>query len=303
MSISVNRHISAFYETSFVPYAAPKEPPFVLFLALSLFVLCGSTEFLARVITVEKPVKTLSVELAAIDGAVNEPPPLGEPNPSTDLPKAEAPAQPEEVQKQPETVPEQEIPAPVEKVEETPTQTIPEPISERLPEPITELLPPPPPAPPEFVAPTPVPEPTATPLPSPPPPKPEVLKKPALPKIVKPAPKAVSAENSIAQTAPTSQPPAGSPVGVAGGRGGSHGDFVATPHPAYDTIAQQRGYEGVGDVLITYQDGAITAVTMTKSTGVSYLDTRTTIWVKTRYRVKPGTSGQAAFKITWVLPH
>ncbi len=89
---------------------------------------------------------------------------------------------------------------------------------------------------------------------------------------------------------------------MVGGRGGSRGDFIATPKPQYDATALQRHYQGSGDVLIVYANGAIVSVEMTRGTGVSYLDAKTTSHVKSNYRVKAGASGRATFSINWTLP-
>jgi len=237
-------------------YNVPKELPFPVFFFLSLAVLFGAAEVVSRITPKEEIIKTVSVELASIEGLPDEPPPLGEPDA---LPQDQLVQTP-----------------PVEEV-------IPEPPKpEPIPEP--EIAPVPPPVA-EFVEPEP---------PKPEPPKPVELKKaePVKPKVEKVA--------SVAK-APAA-PPIGSPSGVVGGRGGSHGDFLATPHPSYDAVAQQRGYQGQGEVLITYDNGSILSVQMLQSTGVPYRDNRTTYWVKTKYRVKAGVSGKAKFNITWALP-
>ncbi len=88
-------------------------------------------------------------------------------------------------------------------------------------------------------------------------------------------------------------------MGKAGGRGGSKGDFISTPHPEYDYTSLERHYEGSGTVLIIYSDGKIVSVRMRGSTGVSYLDSRTVNWVKSYWRVKSGASGEAILPITW----
>ncbi|HEY5895814.1 MAG TPA: hypothetical protein VIT91_21550 [Chthoniobacterales bacterium] len=149
--------------------------------------------------------------------------------------------------------------------------------------------PPPPVEKPEFELPEPAPTPAATPKPVQEKPKP----KPEKPKI---APKPTTAP--AASTAVKK----GVPNGKVGGRGGSKGDFLATPRPQYDGVSLLRRYQGVGEVLIAYENGRITSVVMARSTGVSYLDSRTTTWVKNRYKVKPGVSGRATFSISWTLP-
>lgn len=169
-------------------------------------------------------------------------------------------------------------------------QAEPEPTPEPEPEPTPE--PPPPEEKPEFIKPEIV--------PTPPPPKP----KPAVTRPPQPSPR------PLTPPAPATQPrAAGSPgvtrgtaSGVAGGRGGSKGDFLSTPKPQYDLTALQRHYQGSGEVLITYSGGSIVSVSMTRSTGVPYLDSKTTAHVKSNYRVKPGASGKATFNITWNLP-
>lgn len=164
-------------------------------------------------------------------------------------------------------------------------QPVPEPTPEATPEP----TPPPPVEKPEFIKPEPVP------APQPLPPKPKVAE-------VHPSQLRPSAPHP-AIASPASVAVHGTPSGVAGGRGGSKGDFIATPKPQYDLVALQRHYQGSGDVLITYANGAIVSVEMTRSTGNSYLDAKTTSHVRNNYRVKPGVSGKAKFSIYWTLPH
>lgn len=170
--------------------------------------------------------------------------------------------------------------------------------------------PPPPPAEP---TPEPTPEPEATPEPTPAPPpeeKPEFAKpepevkptptpppKPKAARPPQPSPRPPAPVNAPAP-APVRTVAAAPPAAKTGGRG----DFVATPKPQYDVTALQRHYQGSGDVLITYANGSIVSVEMTRSTGVSYLDSKTTSHVKSNYRVKAGASGKARFSINWVLP-
>lgn len=86
---------------------------------------------------------------------------------------------------------------------------------------------------------------------------------------------------------------------AARGRGGSRGDFISTPHPEYDSTSLERRYQGIGTALIIYSEGRILSVEMSQSTGVPYLDSRTTVWIKTYWKVKPGVSGRAILPITW----
>ena len=171
-----------------------------------------------------------------------------------------------------------------------PVEPTPAPTPEATPEPTPEPTPPPPVEKPEFVKPEPVPTP-------PPKPKAVAARPPEPPRASRPPtpPRPVAAAPAPAAVRGTSS-------GVVGGRGGSKGDFTATPHPQYDLTATQRHYQGSGSVLITYSNGAIVSVEMSQSTGVSYLDSKTVSWVKSMYRVKPGVSGRASFNIAWTLP-
>jgi outer membrane biosynthesis protein TonB len=288
----------------FVRYQAHKELPLAIFIAISISVLFVAVHLFARVITSQMQVQTVSVDLTPIEGSFAEPPPLGVLNP-------EAQDAPTEVPKQQEVTPDPPLPDSNQKIEEVIQPALPEPVQETPPP--APTTPPPPKPEAEFIEPSPIiekapaPEPRPEPAQEPPPPRNEAqpqedIKKAVPPPLPKPKPSPNTAVKPAKSALPQTPSTPGSPAGVKGGRGGTHGDFVATPHPVYDTIAQQRGYQGTGEVLIIYQNGAIAAVTMKQSTGVSYLDSRTTSWVKARYRVKPGASGQATFKITWVLP-
>jgi protein TonB len=93
----------------------------------------------------------------------------------------------------------------------------------------------------------------------------------------------------------------GSPGGQAGSHGGSRGDFISTPQPQYDEVARQRGYQGRTVVIIHYTGGAIVAVSVEQSSGIPYLDARTTSWISSRWRVKPGASGNIPQTVTWQL--
>jgi outer membrane biosynthesis protein TonB len=171
-----------------------------------------------------------------------------------------------------------------------PTEPAPQPTPELTPEPTPEPTPPPPVEKPEFVKPEPVPTP------------PPALPKPRVAAVHPPQPRPPAPHPARPAPAPVSSGVRGTPSGVAGGRGGSKGDFIATPHPEYDNVATQRHYQGQGEVLISYANGELTSVEMSQTTGVSYLDSRTISWVRSRYRVKPGVSGRATFHIAWVLP-
>lgn len=160
----------------------------------------------------------------------------------------------------------------------------PEPIP---PPPDAESTPPPPLEKPEFELPEPAPTPRPKPLQEKPGSRPERT----------PSPKHTAAPAHAKPAAPR-----GVPNGKTASRGGSKGDFTATPHPKYDGVSLARRYHGVGEVLITYENGRISAVKMSRSTGVSYLDSRTTTWVRSRYKLKPGVSGKAKFTISWILP-
>ena len=163
---------------------------------------------------------------------------------------------------------------------EAPPEPTPPPEPEATPEPPPE---PPPEEKPEFVKPE----------PTPPPPKPRVI----APRPPPPAPHPPAPVNKVAPL-----PVRGLTIGAPAARGGGRGDFIATPKPQYDITALQRHYQGSGDVLITYQNGSIVSVEMTRSTGVAYLDSKTTSHVKSNYRVKPGASGKGSFSIKWELP-
>jgi outer membrane biosynthesis protein TonB len=155
--------------------------------------------------------------------------------------------------------------------------------------------------------PQPTPEPTPEPTPTPPPPAatPEFVKpEPSVQPRPSPKPRPRSrAPRHEATTAPgptqSAQTGRGSPTGKTGGAGGSKGDFIATPHPEYDSTALERRYQGSGAALITYANGQIIAAEMTRSTGVPYLDSRTTAWIKRYWKVKPGVSGRAILPISW----
>lgn len=243
-------------------YHVPKEFSLWAYLPVSLAFFAVSPLVIAKLVPhQEEEIKQITIEFADIEGAENEPPPLGEPDaplePVVEPEPEPVPAEPEPVLPEPEPVP-----LPVEPEPALP-QPDPEPVKESPPEPAK---------------------------PAPPPVK-ETPPAPA-PKINKPAEKKPA-------KAPATR---GVPTGVPGGRGGSKGDFIATPTIQYDRVSLARRYEGSGEVVITYNNGRIVDVAMSKSTGVSYLDTRTTTWVKRNYRVKSGVSGKAKFNIAWRLP-
>lgn len=202
-----------------------------------------------------------------IEGVENEPPPLGTPDAGAGEQQPEPEPEKPEMEQQPEPTPE------------------PEPILE---EPVVQQ---PEPAP-TFVVPE---EPKAP----EPPPAPKPVAKP----VAKPKP-----------AAPASRPPVsgsgipgantgvrGSPTGQPGGKGGGRSDFLYVPRPKYDATARQRGYQGRGIFLITYQNGRVIGVSTHQSTGVPYLDALTVASLKSECRLKPGTSGSVRYPITWQL--
>ena len=166
------------------------------------------------------------------------------------------------------------------------------------PEPEPPPVEPPPPVQPEFIKPEEKPPP-ATPPPKPATPKP--LPKPGKPSGT-PAPRP-TAPGSGDNPDPNAKPGLrGSPGGVPGGRGGSAGDFTSRPNPQYDNLALTRHYEGQGRAKIVYENGRVLDVEITSSTGVSYLDTRSVMWIKANWHVKAGASGTATLPIIWTLP-
>lgn len=178
----------------------------------------------------------------------------------------------------------------------------------KAPEPVPppeEPPPPPPPEPPPPVEPEFV-KPEEKPPPATPPPKlatPKPQPKPAARPAGTPSPRP-TAPGSGDNPDPNAKPGVrGSPTGVAGGRGGSAGDFTSRPNPQYDNLALTRHYEGQGRAKIVYENGRILDVQVTSSTGVSYLDTRSVMWVKANWRVKSGASGTATLPVIWKLPH
>ncbi|MGC3989897.1 MAG: hypothetical protein QM796_09515 [Chthoniobacteraceae bacterium] len=78
-------------------------------------------------------------------------------------------------------------------------------------------------------------------------------------------------------------------------------DFTAMPPPEYDHVALQNHYQGRGVFQIDYKNGAITEVTLVKSTGNSFLDIRSISWIKTHFRLKQGVSGAALLPLTWKI--
>jgi outer membrane biosynthesis protein TonB len=248
-------------------YRVPKESSLTWFVAASLVFFAGALLLSNLIPRTELP-PMIEVDLG-FEGVENEPPPLGEPDAGGGDVQPEPPREPEK--------PEMQQPEP----------PAPEPIPE---EPVVEQPPAPEPTP-SFVVPEEV-----TP---PPPPKPVAAKsiRPSKPAPLRPQASA-PAGSGIAGAKTGVR---GSPVGQPGGRGGSRGDFISTPHPQYDATSRQRGYQGRGVFLISYQNGRIVSVTTQQSTGVSYLDARTIAWVKSRFRVKSGVSGEVRFPITWQL--
>jgi outer membrane biosynthesis protein TonB len=250
-------------------YRVPPDDRFAPFLAVALLIFALGT-FLGTLLPKQDALPPMIEVDLGIDGIENEPPPLGEPDAGAG-----------EVIEQPVSEPEQ--PPMIEEV--------PPPAPE--PEPAPEIAPPQPV--PEFVIPTePEPEPKPKPAPKP------VAKTETRPK----APPEREAKPGTAVQAGSGLTGAragvrGSPGGQPGGRGGGRGDFVSTPSPQYDATARQRGYQGRGTFIIRYENGRILSVAAAKSTGVSYLDARTITWIKTRWRVKSGTSGTASLPITW----
>lgn len=249
------------------PHVAPRydnEPPFWIYLLVSII---GFAVFFACGVywkPHEIP-QTVEVYLEPLADAVeNEPPPLGDPDAGA---KAE-------------TAPEPEPPQPE-------------------PEPPPEPMPEPPPVVPEFVKPEEKPPP-ATPPPKPATPKPTATPKAAKPSTPGPRPTAPgSGDNPDPNAKPGLR---GSPNGVAGGRGGSAGDFTSRPNPSYDNLALQRRYEGQGRAKIVFENGRILDVEIVSSTGVSYLDTSSVRWIKANWRVKAGASGTVSLPIIWKLP-
>jgi len=252
-------------------YGVPSDFSIWIYLPLSL-AFFGFTPFvIARLLPPqEEEVKQMTIEFSDVEGVENEPPPLGLPDAPAE---AVAPAIPEEpvAPPEPEPEPEPEVPP-----------TLPEPAPVPGPEPVEQALPEPP-------------------KPTPPPIKEKPQSKPKAEAKPKPlsAPKPKTGPASV----PTADaPPRGVSNGSDGGRGGSRGDFIAAPPLQYDRISLARRYTGRGEVTITYSDGKITNVAMSRSTGVSYLDSYTTTTVKRSYKVKKGVSGKAKFNINYSLP-
>ena len=194
------------------------EPPFWIYLLVSIV---GFAIFFACGIywkPHEIP-QTVEVYLEPLADAVeNEPPPLGDPDAGAKAEPAPEPPQPEPEPPPPEPVPE------------------------------------PPPVVPEFV------KPEDKPLPATPPPKPVPPKPSSTPKADKastPSPHP-TAPGSGDNPDPNAKPGVrGSPTGVAGGHGGSAGDFTSRPNPTYDYLALQRRYEGQGHAKIVFENGRI----------------------------------------------
>lgn len=252
-------------------YRVPKESPFAWFVAISL-ILFTSAAFLSVLIPRGDELPPMIEVDLGIDGVENEPPPLGDPDAGEGEQQPELPPEPE-----PEKPPEMQQPEPTPEPEPVPE----EPVVQQPPEPV-----------PTFVVPE---EPKA--------PEPPPAPKPVVKPVAKPKP-----------TAPVSRPPAagsgipgantgvrGSPTGQPGGKGGGRSDFTYVPRPKYDATARQRGYQGRGIFLITYQNGRVIGVSTHQSTGVPYLDALTIASLKSQCRLKPGTSGSVRYPITWQL--
>ncbi|HEY5751908.1 MAG TPA: hypothetical protein VIT21_02060 [Chthoniobacterales bacterium] len=229
-----------------------------IFLIASITLHVGALFVAAYLVPVEPPIEAESVELE-IEGAPDEPPSLGTNDEETGPP-----------------------PEP----EEAPT-----------PPPVPEDTPPPPPVPSDFD----VPEEKPTPAPTP---------KPAAPK-----PQVTPAKTPGPATAPKVNPNArpgavkgvdASRGGVAGGTGaykssgsGGKADFSATPNMTIPYNLRQRlsGFKGSAAALISYSNGSITSVAITRSSGSAPLDAAIVRHVKGNYRVKAGRTGKANLPI------
>lgn len=252
-------------------YRVPKESPFAWFLAISLILFTSAVLLSVLIPRGDELPPMIEVDLG-IEGVENEPPPLGDPDAGAgEQPPEPTPPEPEpekpEMEQQPEPTPE------------------PEPMPEE------PLVQPPEPAP-TFVVPE---EPKA---PEPPPAPKPVTKQVAKPK---PAPTAVRPSVSGNGIPGANTGVRGSPTGQPGGKGGGRSDFLYVPRPKYDATARQRGYQGRGIFLITYQNGRVIGVSTHQSTGVPYLDALTMASLKSECRLKPGTSGSVRYPITWQL--
>lgn len=185
------------------------------------------------------------------------------------------------------------LPPPVEEMP-VPEPPPPAPTPEPLPAKPAEFVVPEPAAPAPMATPSPTPAPRATPRPLA---KPAVAERRAEPRPAEPT--------AVRATPGSARPPisggGGSPtVGQRAGAG-NRSDFIRTPQPEYDATARQRNYQGRGVFTIRYANGGITSVAVAQSTGIPYLDARTTAWIQSRWRVKGGSSGAVSLPVRWQL--
>jgi protein TonB len=256
-----------------VDFTPRGEVPFWVFLLVSMTVFAGGTLLGIYWKPADSPA-VIEINLDYIEGVENEPPPLGTPD-------AGGPAAPEEAPKPPE-------PEPPPPPEPEPPPPPPEPV-------------PAPPVQPEFPKPE---EKPATPVPSTPRPKAASPKPAGSPKpVVVPNPKTAPGGTGTGESDdPNAKPgPRGVPDGVAGGRGGQKGGFIARPDPPYDNLMLTRKYQGTGRATLTVSGGRIVSVSLSQSTGNSYLDSKALAWIRARWKPAPGAEGTFTFPVVFRL--
>gem|GEM_PF-3306942 len=251
-------------------YPVEPERPLWVFVLISLLLFSAGVALSALIHPPELP-PVMEVDLAPVDAL--DKPPLGEP----DAGASPTPA-----------------PTPQPTPEETPQPT-PEPTPPPTPEPTPQATP-------DFEKPEPTPTPTPKPQPTPTPHP--VVKTTAKPvKNSKPAKPAAQqqASNTTNNNPNAKAGPKGIATGKAGGKGGSRSDLIFAPDPGYDHLAIERRYQGTGTFVIHYENGVIIGVDIGSSTGISYLDSRTVNWIKSKFKMKPGSSGSFSYRWTWRL--
>lgn len=183
---------------------------------------------------------------------------------------------------------------------DTETGPPPEAEPEPTPPPIPEDTPPPPVVPTEFEVPEE--EPTPTPVATP---KPKATPKPSATPIKENKPATASSPSYNPEARPGAiKGITAAAGGVAGGTGavkskGGKADFISTPNLIVPYQIKQRlqGLRVSASATINYRGGSVTGVNITRSSTNSALDALIIRHVRSNYRVKAGTSGNATLPI------